>query len=223
MSEMPKPNVAHDLARIHKIITRGLEVAIDRGRSFAQNGYPDEATREGFVSYVQALAAMTHGHHLTEDEVAFPYFRDKLPKLPVDTLMSEHQKMVPILEEIEAAIKGVAAEAEAGHALNDLNRALAKLAELWHPHFRKEEEDFTPEEVGALIDVEEQIRLAQQFAQHSQQHSGPDYLVVPFMLYNLEPGDRAVLSKAMPPMVIQQLVPVVWKEKWEPMKPFLLD
>ncbi len=223
MPEMQKPNVANDLIRIHKIITRGLEVAMEQGRSFAQNGYPDQATRDGFVCYVQALASMTHGHHLTEDEVAHPYFRDKLLEMPYDVLTSEHQAMVPILEEIQAAIERVASEAESGDALGVLNRALARLADLWYPHFQKEEKHFTPEKVGALIDVDEQIRLAQQFAQHSQQHAGPDYLVVPFMLYNLEPADRAALSKAMPPVVTEQLVPVVWKEKWAAMKPFLLD
>ncbi len=53
-------------------------------------------------------------------------------------------------------------------------------------------------------------------------HSGPDYLVVPFLLYNLSPEDRATMSAEMPPVVTQQLVPVVWKEKWQPMSPFLL-
>jgi hypothetical protein len=48
-------------------------------------------------------------------------------------------------------------------------------------------------------------------------------LVVPFLLYNLPPEERAVFSQGMPPIVIQELVPVAWKEKWSPMKPFLLD
>jgi hypothetical protein len=47
--------------------------------------------------------------------------------------------------------------------------------------------------------------------------------VVPFLLYNLPPEERAIFSQGMPPVVTQELVPVVWKEKWSPMKPFLLD
>jgi hypothetical protein len=30
------------------------------------------------------------------------------------------------------------------------------------------------------------------------------------------------LARTLPPIVTQQLVPGVWKEKWEPMRPFLL-
>jgi hypothetical protein len=131
--------------------------------------------------------------------------------------------MEPILEAIQAAVEGVAAQPDAGAALDELNQALVTMADLWRPHIQKEEAGFRPEEVGALLTVEEQIGLAQQFAQHSQEHTGPDYLVVPFMLYNLLPEDRAILAQAMPPMVTQQLVPVVWKDKWEIMKPFLLD
>jgi hemerythrin-like domain-containing protein len=223
MSELNKPNVGADLARIHRVITRGLNVSIERSQSFAQEGYPDEAAREGFVSYVRAFVSVLHSHHLTEDDVAFPYFRAIMPDVPYDSLTAEHQKMVVVLDEIEAAIGEVAADEQVGESLNDLNRALTKIAELWHPHIQKEEAHLRPEEVGVLIDLEEQIRLAKVFAEHSQEHSGPDYLVVPFLLYNLSVEDRAVMSQAMPPVVTQQLVPVVWKEKWEPMSPFLLE
>jgi hypothetical protein len=44
----------------------------------------------------------------------------------------------------------------------------------------------------------------------------------PFLLYNLPTEERAIIAQAMPPIVTRQLVPVVWKEKWEPMSPFLL-
>jgi hemerythrin-like domain-containing protein len=220
---MSKPNVASDLVRIHKIITRGLEVAIERSRTFAQEGYPNASTREGFVKFVQALASVIHGHHVTEDDVAFPYFRDKLPEMPFDELTGEHGEMEPILDAIRAAVEGIAAQPGGGPALDELNQALVRMADLWRPHIQKEEAGFRPEAVGALLTVEDQIDLARQFAQHSQEHTGPDYLVVPFMLYNLVPEHRAILSQAMPPMVTQQLVPVVWKDKWEIMKPFLLD
>jgi hemerythrin-like domain-containing protein len=218
MSEIQKPNVAVELIRIHKVITRGLEVAIERSQAFAQEGFPDASTQQGFVSYVQALASVLHGHHLTEDDLAFPYFREKLPEMPVEQLSAEHRRMEPILEEIRVALDGKIATA----TLEELNSALMRIAELWRPHIWKEEQSFDPEIVGALLDVNEQVRLVQQFAQHSQQHGGPDYLVVPFMLYNLSPDDRAAFSQAMPPIVTQQLVPIVWKEKWEPMVPFLL-
>ena len=110
-----------------------------------------------------------------------------------------------------------------GETLNDLNRALTKIAQLWHPHIQIEEDHFGLEKIGMMLDIEEHIRLCKMFAQHNQEHSGPDYLVVPFLLYNLSAEDRAIVSQAMPPIVTQQLVPIAWKEKWEPMLPFLLS
>jgi hemerythrin-like domain-containing protein len=223
MSETSGPNVARDLQRIHRVITRGLETASENGRAFAADGYPAVEIKAGFVSYVQTFVAVTHGHHVTEDDLAFPDFKDKLPDMPFDALTAEHQQMVPVLDEIKAAAEGVAAEAAAGELLAALNAALARFAKLWVPHIAKEEASFDPETVGAMLDAQEQVRLAQAYAQHSAKHATPDFLVVPFMLYNLDTGDRAVLSRAMPPVVTQELVPIVWKEKWAPMKPFLLD
>jgi len=62
----------------------------------------------------------------------------------------------------------------------------------------------------------------QQAAQHGMAHAGPDYLAAPFILHNLEAEDRAHMAGEMPPIVSQELVPVVWKDQWAPMKPFLL-
>jgi hemerythrin-like domain-containing protein len=223
MSKLNKPNIGADLIRIHSVITRALDVAIEHGQSFAQEGYPNASTQEGFVSYVQTFVSVLHAHHLTEDDLVFPYFRDKLPDAPFDLLMAQHREMQPILDEIKAAIEKVAADVQVGESLNDLNRALTKMAEIWHPHIQREEDHLSVEKAGALLDTEEHIRLGRTFAQHSQEHSGPDFMVAPFILYNLPPEERAIMSQAMPPIVTQQLVPFVWKEKWEPMLPFLLD
>ena len=35
-------------------------------------------------------------------------------------------------------------------------------------------------------------------------------------------ADRAYMAGEMPPIISQELVPVVWKDQWAPMKPFLL-
>jgi hypothetical protein len=59
--------------------------------------------------------------------------------------------------------------------------------------------------------------------EHSQEYSKPDFLVIPFLLYNLPLEDRIIFSQGMPPILTEQMVPVVWKDKWAPMKPFLLQ
>ena len=107
--------------------------------------------------------------------------------------------------------------------LGDLNQALSQIRDLWQPHIRIEEKYLSPQNLGPMLPVEEHARLAEMFAKHSQEHSGPDFLVVPFLLYNLPPEPRAMMAAAMPSVVTQQLVPGAWYEKWAPMKPFLLD
>ncbi len=222
MSEQNSPNIAEDLLCIHAIITRGLNVSIESGRLFAQDGYPDASAREGFIAYVGSLVSVLDAHHLTESDLFFPYFRDKLPDAPIDLLMAQHRELEPVLQQAKAATDEVSAEPRAGAALGRLNDLLGKIADFWHPHIRIEEDHFSVDRIGTLIDAKEHERLAVAAIQHSQQHSGPDYLVVPFLLHNLPPDRRAAFARSMPPVVTQHLLPVVWKEKWEPMRPYLL-
>ena len=55
-----------------------------------------------------------------------------------------------------------------------------------------------------------------------EEHAEPANLVVPFILYNLSPEDRAIMTQGFPEIVTKQLVPVDWKEEWKSMQPFLL-
>jgi hemerythrin-like domain-containing protein len=191
--------------------------------SFARDGFPDAATKAGFVSYVRSLVSVLNAHHLAEDEVAFPYLLDRLPDAPFAILTEDHRRMESLLEEIAESIDEVEEDADASAALSDLNGGITWLTNLWEPHIRVEEEQLSPEKAEEVMDAEEQGQLSQQIAKHGQENSGPDYLVVPFVLYNLSKPDRAIMAQAMPPAVTQELVPGVWKEQWAPMKPFLLS
>lgn len=59
------PNLAHDLVRIHKVITRGLSVGVTRGREFLGDGFPSQDLKSGFADYIRSLvsvvAAITWG------------------------------------------------------------------------------------------------------------------------------------------------------------------
>jgi hemerythrin-like domain-containing protein len=223
MSEMHSPNLAAELLRIHSIITRGLQVAMTQSRLFAAEGYSDAVLQEGFISFVRSFVSVLDAHHSTEDEVAFPHLRTRFPDAPYNLLMGQHQSLAPMLEQIKAVIDEMVAHVQDRKLLDDLHRLLIRIDEFWHPHIRIEEDYFTVEKVGAEFPSDEQIRLIQLCMEHSQKHSGPDYLVAPFLLYNLPPEQRSIFAKGMPPIVTEQLVPGVWKEKWAPMKPFLLS
>jgi hemerythrin-like domain-containing protein len=223
MAEAKAPNVALDLLRIHSIITRGLNVATEKSQVFAREGFPDAATREGFIRYARSLVSVVHSHHLTENELVFPYLRAKLPNAPYDLLITQHQELVHHLEQIEVAIEEVAADAQAGAALTKLNGVLGRTVGIWRPHIGIEEDHFAPDKVGPLLAPEEHNRLSRLFAEHGRKQMGPGYLVVPFLLYNLPPEERAVFARGMPFIVVRLLVPLVWKKQWAPMRPFLLS
>jgi hemerythrin-like domain-containing protein len=222
MSGQPGGYLALSLIAIHDVITRGLEVSTERAQEFAAHGFRDEEEKAGFLNYVRTLVAVLEGHHLTEDDIAFPYLRDKLPEAPVDLLMAQHQMMIPVLGEIRSAVERCEKEAQVETGLSDMRAALNQVDGIWHPHIRIEQEHII-EKADAVLPVEEQVKLVQLAGEHSQQHSGPPYLAVPFLLYNLDKEERAVFARAMPAEVTDHLVPVVWKEQWASMAPFLLE
>ena len=98
------------------------------------------------------------------------------------------------------------------------------MADLWHPHIAIEERDiYDVETIAGVMDLDENVRVGQMLAEIAQQHVEPAYLGVPWLLYNLPPDVRAIVAQTMPPVMTQELIPVVWKDKWAPMKPFLLE
>jgi len=224
MADTVKPNVGADMLRIHRVITRSLDVSIQRGADFAREGFPSATIQEGFALYLRALAGVLNAHHLGEDETAFPYFRERIPDAPYDKLMADHRLIEAVLEKLEAATGAVAGNAQPGDSLHTLDGVLATLYRLWHPHIGIEESIlYDPERVAALMDEEENVQLSQKMGESSQKHLHAPDVEIPFVLYNLGPEDRAIMTKMLPPVVTQQLVPLVWRAKWAPMKPFLLE
>ena len=214
--------IAASFLNIHQIITRGLRVSVESVQGAILHGFQDETSREGLFKYIQALSSILHAHHLTEDEIAFPYFRDIMPEAPFDTLIRWHQEMVGMLDEIKVAVEACEMNGPLVSNLKQLGQALEQLEESWLPHIQLETEEFIAR-ADALIPVEEQLRLTRLFAEHGQKLSVPPYLTVPFLLYNLSPEDRRVFSQGMPDELLQNLVPIVWKPQWESMKPYLLE
>jgi hypothetical protein len=70
--------------------------------------------------------------------------------------------------------------------------------------------------------MEEQATLASQVIEHGRKNSGPVPLALAFLFYNLEGTDREAFLKPFPWIVINVLVPIIWRGKWKPMSPFLL-
>jgi hemerythrin-like domain-containing protein len=216
------PGYAQDLARIHRVITRGLEVGARHAAQYAERGFPDARTRQGFLDYVQSLTAVLNAHHLGEDEIGFPALRLKLPGAPYDRLATEHQEIVRLLGQVNSAMDALAAETPTAR-LAGLTGLLTAIAEVWRPHIEMEESHFSHAAITAVMEPDEQGRLSASLAKHSQEYATPNSRAMPFVLFNLEPEDRAAMVQLLPKVLVEELVPIVWKDQWAPMKPFLLD
>lgn len=221
MNQQAGPNIAMSLLATHAFISRGLEVSRESGRRFLERRATPEDSRDGFGDYTHTFSSILHAHHLGEDEVVFPYMKTVLPDVPYDKLSADHRVIEPLLTDIGEA-SGAFKSGDDG-PLGKMLSALDTLEELWYPHIHIEESNFTVQLLGELIEPAEHARLLEKIAEFSMQNSGPDYLVVPFMLYDLDPEPRAMMAAALPPVVTEQLIPVAWKDRWAPMKPYLLD
>ena len=223
MSEDHKTGISEDLKRIHSIFTRAIAVSIDRSWEYSQNGFPDPAIQEGFTNFIKSFVSLLNAHHLTEDDLTFPYFNKIIPNAPYDRLSEDHRQIVVLLDQIQNAAEAAALGDRPKENLTEMNRLLGKLQEMWHPHIHIEETDFDQDKVNQAFSHEEQEKMSMEFSEHSAKHSGPDYLVLPFMLYNLAPADRSAMARELPPIITEQLIPIAWKDQWKSMQPFLLS
>ena len=221
-SPQNRPSLALELLRIHRAITRGLNVGTTKGTEFQQRGFPNPKLRRGYTDYIQSLAIVLRVHHLAEDEIGFPFLKEKFPHIPFERLFRDHQEMETLLEPLMKATAAVAGERDRGD-MNLLVDTLQNVSAIWTPHIRVEEENFTDDAVAATVDSADQVRLSAEFGKHSQEHAKPAFLMLPFILYNLNTDDRALMAAPLPGVVRKVLIPFVWKNKWAAMKPFLLD
>ena len=219
-SEMSDPPIA--LVLVHQAISRGLDVGCQYATRFARTGYPDRATGAGFALYLRTLVGVLHMHHSAEDEIAFPFLRDKLTELPFEALITEHEQMEAILEGMAPILDELRGESEEESALEAACGALASLSEIWPGHIDVEETRISVERLEAMVGAEALAGWLVEMGQHRPDGAPPDPAGLPFILYNLPAEERAIMAGQMPPVVSQELVPGPWRESWAPMEPFLL-
>jgi hypothetical protein len=218
----PTPDLAQDLIRIHKVITRALYTSLIKGTEYLQSGFPQPQLIQGYSNYIHCLSEVLGSHHRGEDLIAFPAFMKVMPSAPYAQLSADHHAVDMHLAIIRPAITDLSGDTPV-KGLKVIVDTLGKLSTIWEPHILLEEHFFSKETINAAIDLDEQRRIGEAASKHSQEHSGPPYWVVPFILYNLDPEDRAVMAANFPPAILNELVPIVWKDQWAPMKPLLLD
>ena len=222
MSAYTKFDVASDLIVVHKVITRALDVAVDDNASAFEKRGTGRAEYDGYILYMECLLRQLHEHHSNEDEVVFPMFRSLLPDAPYDLLMSQHAEMIHVVEQVESAITALKAGTHAADAQAKLLGNLQDLRTRWADHITEEEARFGPSGIPPAISMTDRVRIGKAAARYAQLHSFPISLMLAFMLYNLQDQDRATMSQTVPGFLTKFFVPVVWRKRWEPMRPYLL-
>lgn len=222
MENNQQRNIGLTMILIHQSISRGIHMSRLYSHIFSRVGFPDGKIRPGFADYVRSLASVLHAHLLAEETLIFPLLEEKGLDAPYEVLTAEHHEMRPLLDEIKIKIERAVENPASQESLERIDNLMTELAGIWRPHIEAEETHFSPKKINALLTPEEQDKLAREVTALSQEHAHPDYLVVPFTLFNLSPEHREVMSEAMPPTVTRHLVPIAWKDKWKPMTPFLL-
>lgn len=215
------PDLAGDFLRIHRAITRGLTTGIARGTDFIKGGFPDQHIQQGYALYIQTLTAVISAHHQGEDEVAFPALKQKLPATPFTRLSADHVTIETALDRIKSTLPDLAGANPAAALLKAVD-GLKNIYAIWTPHIDIEQTSFSAAALSRVMTLDEQAQLSGAFGKHSQEHVGPPFFALPFVLFNLAPSDRDAMYSMMPKPVVD-LIPGEWKEKWSPMKPFLLD
>lgn len=214
MTEMSP--VVEGLLRIHKIISRGLSISIRKCDEYlAKQGIPSGETK-GFSMYVTTLKWVTHSHHLSEDEISFPYFKDHI-EAPYNRLNDDHNNIARLLGTLDQCLLEVSS-----NGVGKLREVLVEFDKMWVPHIKMEEDNFTSGKMNAVIEMKEQVHLVKKLGEHSIKNSGPGPLSLPFLFYNLKGKEREDFMKPIPWIAKKVLVPIIWRSQWKPMSPFLL-
>jgi hypothetical protein len=214
-----QPELGGDLLRVHRAISRALHVARAHAEGWLTTERLETGTKEGYLTYVRCLVTLMHGHHVTEDQAMFPLLQPTLPDAPYETLMAQHNAMVPILDELKGPLKRADADLFTDD-LDTLVSALTPLGTLWQTHIALEEAGFGPDALAKAMSMEERRRLGKRVASNAAFHQRPFWLMAPFLLYNMAPADRAVMTKAIPGVALW--VMRTFQGVWNKMTPFLL-
>ena len=103
----------------------------------------------------------------------------------------------------------------------EIRNLLKEIKDLWNKH-KDNEEQIVELEMEPAMSLAEQIELNNKLSKHGQNMSEPANLVLPFLIYNLKGAERDEFTNDMPWILKKFIVPIVWKSKWEKMRPFLL-
>lgn len=213
---------ADELLIIHRVVTRALGVAYERGRQYAEHGFPDATAEKGYRNFGRCTVRLVKVHHEGEEEIFFPKLRPLMSSVPFAELEAQHEELLLPLEAAGAALDS----ADAGEApaawLDRFIPAIDRVRAAWTAHIAAEESYITQPALDAVLDAAGQGEMAKAASEHGQRSMPAPELNMAFVLYNLSPADRAQMLDRFPPHLLG-MIDGPWKPHWAPMKSLLLE
>ena len=210
-------HLSKGLDLIHKVISRPIDIGISHLDKCLISNKIDIENHDGFKNYINSLVNVFFGHHQGEDEIMFPTFEKKIKDADFSELKRQHKELHPLAEKIKVKID---IDSPTIDSYQEIRSLLQDTKDLWLKH-REEKEKTVELDIEPALSSKEQIELGEKLGKHGQSMSKPANLILPFIIYNLEGNDREEFTGDMPWILKKFIVPIIWKKKWEKMKPFL--
>jgi hemerythrin-like domain-containing protein len=211
-------HLSNGLDLIHRVLSRPLDIGISHIDGCIGLKKVDMENHEGFKDYISSLVTVFNAHHHGEDEILFPTFEKKIKNADFSMLKKQHKELHPLVVQIATKID---VDNPSLYQYEEIRNLLKEIKDLWNEH-RDNEEQIVELEMEPVMSLAEQIELNNKLSKHGQSMSEPANLVLPFLIYNLEGAERDEFIDDMPWILKKFIVPIVWKSKWEKMRPFLL-
>ena len=203
---------------IHKVLSRPLDVSILHIDKCINTNSVDFLNHDGFKDYINSLCTVFNGHHHGEDEILFPTYEKKFENIDFSVLKNQHKNLHLIVKNLKEKINSKNPTIDSYIQMRNL---IYEIKDLWKVH-RDLEEEIVELDLEPKLSLKEQIDLADKLSKHGQSISKPANLILPFLIYNLDQKERDDFTSDMPWVLKKIVVPIIWKSKWEKMKPFLL-
>ena len=211
-------HLSKGLDLIHRVLSRPLDIGISHIDSCISLKKVDMENYEGFKDYISSLATVFNAHHHGEDEILFPTFEKKIKNADFSMLIKQHKELHPLMVQITTKVD---VDNPSLYQYKEIRNLLKEIKDLWSRH-RDKEEQIVELEMEPEMSLAEQIELNNKLSKHGQSMSEPANLILPFLIYNLKGAERDEFTNDMPWILKKFIVPIVWKSKWEKMRPFLL-
>jgi hypothetical protein len=200
-----------DLLSIHAAQLRFLDRLVEAAGD-------SRAHEAALLTGVEAMVALFHSHHGTEEEVVFPEWTAHQKDPVIDRFVAAHRGLEAAARNVETTV-GKARNGGDG-AATELSPALRTLQALMRTHFADEDNYFTVERIGQVVGEARVAAMGPRIAEHSKAHSNPPWLVLPAVFFNLNDAEWATFRHHYPWFLREILVKMIWKPKWKVMTPF---